>query len=111
MIDGKYHCDLSKNEELYSKLCENIEIVNPSDTKTIFVNDEEKVYTCEELSEILLGKLEHLQPANEQEAYLVKLLSTYEPDADIYDEQMKELFRWGADEKDLWQVQTSYEGT
>lgn len=46
-----YH--LSKNEELYSKLCENIEIVNPSDTKTIFVNDEEKVYTCEELSEIL----------------------------------------------------------
>ena len=41
----------------------------------------------------------------------MKLLSTYEPDADIYDEQMKELFRWGADEQDLWQVQTSYEGT
>ena len=65
----------------------------------------------EELSEFFLGKLEQLQPANEQEAYLMKLLSTYEPDADIYDEQMKELFRWGADEKDLWQVQTSYEGT
>ena len=63
------------------------------------------------MSEFLLGKLEQLQPANEQEAYLMKLLSTYEPDADIYDEQMKELFRWGADEKDLWQVQTSCEGT
>ena len=65
----------------------------------------------EELSEHILERLEQLQPANEQEAYLMKLLSTYEPDADIYDEQMKELFRWGADEKDLWQVQTSCEGT
>ncbi|MBO4640039.1 MAG: hypothetical protein J5710_09820 [Treponema sp.] len=46
-----YH--LSKNEELYAKLCENVEVVDFSDTKTIFVNDEEKSYTCEELSEIL----------------------------------------------------------
>ena len=65
----------------------------------------------EALSEHILERLEQLQPANEQEAYLMGLLSTYEPGADIYDEQMKELFRWGADEQDLWQVQTSYEGT
>lgn len=65
----------------------------------------------EELSEFIVGKLEELHPSNEREEYLVKIISTYEPEPEVYDEQTKELFRWGATEKDLWQVQTSYEGT
>ena len=46
-----YH--LSKDEVFYSKLCENVEIVDNSDTKPIYIDDEKKVYTSEELSEIL----------------------------------------------------------
>lgn len=65
----------------------------------------------EELSAYIVENIGQLQPTNEQEAYLIKMISTYEPDADVYDEQVKELFRWGANELDLWQVQTSHEGT
>ena len=39
--------------------------------------------------------------------YLLKIVSVYQPLPD-YDEQMKLLFCWGAGEKDLWMVQTSY---
>lgn len=64
-----------------------------------------------ELSDYIVGKIQELEPTDEREDYLIKMLSTFEPDEDIYDDQMKELFRWGAGEQDLWQVQTSYEGT
>lgn len=64
----------------------------------------------EELSEYIVERLGELEPADEQEKYLMKMLSTYEPEA-IYDDQMKELFRWGEGEKDLWKVATDYDGT
>ncbi len=48
-----------------------------------------------------------LHPEDEREAYLLKIVSVYQPLPD-YDEQMKLLFRWGAGEKDMWVVQTSY---
>lgn len=60
-----------------------------------------------ELSESILGQLERLNPKDEKEDYLIKLVSTYEP-LDSYDDQMKELFRWGAVEPDLWSVTTSF---
>lgn len=47
--------------------------------------------------------LETLNPKDEQEAYLIKLVSVFKP-LENYDEQMKELFRWGATEEQLWQV-------
>jgi hypothetical protein len=35
------------------------------------------------------------------------MLGRYEP-LDQYDEQMRELFAWGEQEPDLWQVETNY---
>ena len=60
-----------------------------------------------ELSEYLLGQLENVTPKDEREEYLVKIILNYEP-LENYDDQMKELFRWGVSEPDLWSVKTSY---
>lgn len=60
-----------------------------------------------ELSEYILGQIGGLSPQNEKEAYLLKIVEAYEP-LEAYDDQMKELFRWGASEPDLWSVTTSY---
>ena len=57
-----------------------------------------------ELLEHIQSKLDDLSPANEQEAYLIKLARNFKP-AETPDEQMKELFRWGATEERLWQMQ------
>lgn len=61
-----------------------------------------------ELSEYILGQLETLKPGDEKEEYLIGLVSMYEP-LENYDEQMKELFRWGVAEPDLWRVTTNYQ--
>ena len=45
-----------------------------------------------------------LHPQNNQEAYLIKLATNFKPSENL-DEQMKELFRWGATEEKLWQMQ------
>lgn len=42
-------------------------------------------------------------PKDERENYLLKLVEFYKP-LKTYDEQTKELFRWGAGEEKLWQV-------
>ena len=47
--------------------------------------------------------LSEVTPQNPKEEYLVTLVSVYKPLPE-YDEQMKELFRWGATEEKLWQV-------
>jgi len=49
------------------------------------------------------SKLDSLSPSNEQEAYLIKLARNFKPGENL-DEQMKELFRWGATEEKLWQM-------
>lgn len=56
------------------------------------------------LLDIIHANLEQLSPKDEKEAYLIKLVSVFKAD-DKYDDQMKELFRWGATEEKLWQVQ------
>ena len=48
--------------------------------------------------------LDTLEPKNEQESYLIKLVSIFKPDEKV-DDQMKELFQWGATEEKMWQVQ------
>lgn len=57
-----------------------------------------------ELLEGIQSKLDHLTPNNFQEEYLIKLARNFKP-GETVDEQMKELFRWGATEEALWQVQ------
>ncbi len=56
-----------------------------------------------ELYDAILPNLEQISPKDEKEAYLVKLATNFKP-LEEYDEQMKELFRWGATEEKLWQV-------
>ena len=56
-----------------------------------------------ELYSKIQANLEGLEPKDEKEAYLIKLVSVYKP-LEQYDEQMKELFRWGETEEHLWQV-------
>ena len=60
-----------------------------------------------ELSEYLLGQLENVTPKDEREEYLIKIILSYEP-LENYDDQMKELFRWGVSEPYLWSVKTGY---
>ena len=56
-----------------------------------------------EMFEHIEPKLDSLEPKDEREAYLIHLVSVYKPSED-YDNQMKELFEWGASETQLWQV-------
>lgn len=51
------------------------------------------------LQEVLPG----ITASGEQEKYLMHMVSAYKPSED-YDEQMKELFRWGEREESLWQM-------
>ena len=56
-----------------------------------------------ELLEGIQSKLDGLSPANPQEEQLIKLAGNFKPE-EYADEQMKELFRWGATEENMWQV-------
>ena len=58
----------------------------------------------EEMFAHIQEKLDSLEPKDEKEAHLLKMVSVYKP-LENYDEQMKELFDWGATEEKLWQVQ------
>lgn len=57
-----------------------------------------------DMLEQIQSKLPNLEPKDEHEAYLIKLATNFKPSEKL-DEQMKELFRWGATEEKLWQVQ------
>ena len=57
-----------------------------------------------ELLEGVQSKLDSLTPGSPQEEYLIKLARNFKP-GETLDEQMKELFRWGATEEFLWKVQ------
>jgi hypothetical protein len=62
----------------------------------------------EELSEAILGQTADAHPKDEKEQYLLQIAGKYEPLAQ-YDDQMKELFAWGAQEPDLWNIKTTYQ--
>lgn len=57
----------------------------------------------QEMLDHIQSHLEKVAPKDEKETYLIKLVSVFKPDEKL-DEQMKELFRWGATEEKLWQV-------
>lgn len=56
-----------------------------------------------ELLESVQSKLDSLSPANPQEGHLIQMARNFKPEERV-DEQMKELFRWGATEEKLWQM-------
>ncbi len=57
----------------------------------------------EELYESISSVLTTLQPQDEKEQYMIKLLTLFEPKAD-YDKQMQELFEMGENESNMWQI-------
>ena len=61
----------------------------------------------EQILEAILQVQDNLAPQSEQEKYLIQIIKNYEPSAD-HDAQMDELFAWGEQEPDMWQVKTSF---
>ena len=72
--------------------------------KNLFEIDVNEDMQPVEMLEIVQSKLDSLTPSNPQEEYLIKLARNFKPGENV-DEQMKELFHWGATEEKLWQVQ------
>lgn len=62
---------------------------------------------AEQILDVILQVEKKLTPQNEQEKYLIQIIKNYEPSAD-HDAQMDELFAWGEQEPDIWQVTTSF---
>ena len=61
----------------------------------------------QEVSDIILAHADSLSPKDEKEEYLITMLKQYEPGEEM-DDQIKELFTWGQQEPDLWQVNTTW---
>lgn len=72
--------------------------------KNLFSLDLNEEMQPKELLESVQAKLDTLTPSNPQEEYLIKLARNFKPDEKL-DNQMKELFRWGATEEKPWQMQ------
>lgn len=64
--------------------------------------------TPQELMDIILPAIDTLNPKDARETHLLNMLRTYLP-LEQYDDQMKELFHWGANEQDLWIMNTSHD--
>lgn len=56
-----------------------------------------------EMIENIHANMEQIEPKDEKEAYLLTLVRNFKP-LEEHNEEMKELFRWGATEEKLWQV-------
>lgn len=72
--------------------------------KKLFELDLNEDMQPQEMISAIQENLDRLSPENEKEGYLIKLVSVFKPDEKL-DDQMKELFRWGATEEKMWQVQ------
>lgn len=57
------------------------------------------------LFDVISETLDSMKPSNDNEEYLIHLVRFYRP-LEEYDDQMKLLFRWGATEENMWQVNT-----
>ena len=64
------------------------------------LNEEMKPF---ELLEKIHETMDTLEPKDEKEAYLLTLVRNFKPQEEL-NEQMQELFRWGATEENLWQM-------
>ena len=70
----------------------------------------DKTMEPKELHNCILEHLKSLKPSNKEEEYLIQMVEFF-PAAGAADEQMRELFEWGATENDLWKVDTEREGS
>lgn len=61
----------------------------------------------QELLDLILERLDTFSPKDEREEYLIKIVRFYRPQEE-YDEQMELLFRWGEQEPDPWELETSF---
>lgn len=61
----------------------------------------------QEMKDIITESKEKMQANSPQEEYMLHIVHNYLVLPD-YDEQMKELFDWGASEKDMWKMTTSH---
>jgi hypothetical protein len=61
----------------------------------------------EELHAAIEEQIKDKTPPDEKIGWLFTMIGRYEPLAD-YDAQMQELFAWGEQEPDLWQVTTQF---
>ena len=59
----------------------------------------------QEMMDLIQENKKNFTPKNDKEEYLIQLVSIYLVE-DKTDEQMIELFEWGATEEDLWQMKT-----
>lgn len=75
--------------------------------KNIYRLDLDPAMEPQKLLEAILAAQSQIQPQTEQETYLLQLVKNYEP-SEEHDAQMDELFAWGEQEPDLWQVTTSF---
>lgn len=71
--------------------------------KNLFALDLDADMQPDDMFAHIQAKQKELEPKDEKESYLIKLVSVYKP-LENYDEQMKELFQWGATETRLWQM-------
>ena len=71
--------------------------------KKLFELDLSEELNPQEMIEKIHAKMDGVEPKDEKEAYLLTLVKNYKP-LEEYDEQTKELFRWGATEQNLWSV-------
>lgn len=72
--------------------------------KNLFDMDLSEDLEPQVMLEKIHASMDSLEPKDEQEAYLISLVRNFKALED-YNEQTKELFRWGATEEKLWQVQ------
>ena len=72
--------------------------------KNLFALDVNEDMQPIKMLETVQANLDSFSPGNPQEEYLIKLARNFKPGEHV-DEQMKELFRWGATEDKYWQVQ------
>lgn len=77
--------------------------------KKCFGLETDKDMRPQELSDYIQSNLEGLASQDEREEYLLQMVRYYLPQ-EQYDEQMRELFEWGATETDLWKVETGRNG-
>ncbi|MBQ6811650.1 MAG: DUF3837 domain-containing protein [Agathobacter sp.] len=71
--------------------------------KKIYNLDLDEDMQPQEMLDKIQANLGQLSPKDEKETYLVKLVSIFKVE-EKFDDQMKELFRWGATEEKMWQV-------
>lgn len=72
--------------------------------KKLFDFDLSEELKPQEMIEKIHAKMDTVEPKDEKEAYLLALVKNFKP-LEEYDEQTKELFRWGTTEQNLWSVQ------